>query len=130
MYVSHPDERITTSELPAGTAEAAPVVQTTAPTTSLRPQARPEVAPEAVEVDQTTTEGGSFGGQGLVRVIDSPGYSRELQRLLQALQVNPEQTFNVADLDELDAAQADGRLKAGDKVVVGQGAEAFVVELE
>ena len=126
----NPDERITTSELPAGTAEAAPVVQTTAPTTSLRPQARPEVAPEAVEVDQTTTEGGSFGGQGLVRVIDSPGYSRELQRLLQALQVDPEQTFNVADLDELDAAQADGRLKAGDKVVVGQGAEAFVVELE
>ena len=126
----NPDERITTSELPAGTAEAAPVVQTTAPTTSLRPQARPEVAPEAVEVDQTTTEGGSFGGQGLVRVIDSPTYSPELQRLLQALRVDPEQTFNVADLDELDAAQADGRLKAGDKVVVGQGAEAFVVELE
>ena len=102
----------------------------TAITTSLRPQARPEVAPEEVEVDQTTTEGGSFGGQGLVRVIDSPAYSRELQNLLQALRVDPEQTFGVADLDELEAAQADGRLKAGDKVVVGQGARAFVVELE
>ena len=114
--------------LPDPSTSVEPMV--TAPTTSLRPQARPEVAPEAVEVDQTTTEGGSFGGQGLVRVIDSPAYSPELQRLLQALRVDPEQTFNVADLDELDAAQADGRLKAGDKVVVGQGAEAFVVELE
>ena len=114
--------------LPDPSTSVEPMV--TAPTTSLRPQARPEVAPEAVEVDQTTTEGGSFGGQGLVRVIDSPAYSPELQRLLQALQVNPEQTFGVADLDELEAAQADGRLKAGDKVVVGQGAEAFVVELE
>ena len=126
----NPDERITTSELPAGTAEAAPVVQTTAPTTSLRPQARPEVAPEAVEVDQTTTEGGSFGGQGLVRVIDSPGYSRELQRLLQALQVNPDQTFIVADLDEFDAAVADGRLKKGEEVVVGSGDTAFVKKVE
>jgi uncharacterized protein (TIGR02594 family) len=100
-------------------------------TTSLRPQARPEAGlPEEVEVDRTKTEGGSFGGQGLVRVIDSPAYSRELQDLLQALRVDPEQTFGVADLDELEAAQADGRLKAGDKVVVGQGARAFVVELE
>jgi hypothetical protein len=102
----------------------------TAPTTSLRPQARPEVAPEAVEVDQTTTEGGSFGGQGLVRVIDSPGYSRELQRLLQALQVNPDQTFIVADLDEFDAAVADGRLKKGEEVVVGSGDTAFVKKVE
>ena len=114
--------------LPDPSTSVEPMV--TAPTTSLRPQARPEVAPEAVEVDQTTTEGGSFGGQGLVRVIDSPGYSRELQRLLQALQVNPDQTFIVADLDEFDAAVADGRLKKGEEVVVGSGDTAFVKKVE
>lgn len=119
-----PVEGLSTSLRP----QARPVVQTTAPTTSLRPQARPEAV--SAEADLPETGGGSLGGQGLVRVIDSPTYSPELQRLLQALRVNPEQTFGVADLDELEAAQADGRLKAGDKVVVGQGAEAFVVELE
>ena len=114
--------------LPDPSTSVEPMV--TAPTTSLRPQARPEVAPEAVEVDQTTTEGGSFGGQGLVRVIDSPTYSPELQRLLQALQVNPDQTFIVADLDEFDAAVADGRLKKGEEVVVGSGDTAFVKKVE
>lgn len=123
---------VTTSELPPAPTEGTTSVPASAPlTTSLRPQARPEAGlPEEVEEDRTKTEGGSFGGQGLVRVIDSPAYSRELQNLLQALRVDPEQTFGVADLDELEAAQADGRLKAGDKVVVGQGARAFVVELE
>tara|TARA_R110000796_G_scaffold108265_2_gene219192 strand:- start:25 stop:2682 length:2658 start_codon:yes stop_codon:yes gene_type:complete len=128
--------RITTTVLPPATTEgttsdpaSAPAVggQGVAPVESVQSTT---ALPEEVEEGQTTTEGGSFGGQGLVRVIDSPAYSRELQALLQALQVDPEQTFGVADLDELEAAQADGRLKAGDKVVVGQGARAFVVELE
>ncbi len=100
-------------------------------TTSLRPQARPEAGlPEEVEVDRTKTEGGSFGGQGLVRVINSPAYSRELQDLLQALRVDPEQTFIVADLDEFEAAVAEGLIKKGEEVVVGSGDKAFVKKVE
>ena len=122
--------RVTTTELPPAPAgvTSEPVVSATAPTTSLRPQASPEAVSAEAELPEELS--GSLSDKGLVRVINSPAYSPELQRLLQALRVDPEQTFGVADLDELEAAQADGRLKAGDKVVVGQGAEAFVVELE
>ena len=132
----NPDERIVTTELPPATTEgttsgpaSAPVVggQGAAPVQGVQATAD---LPEEVGVGQTTTEGGSFGGQGLVRVIDSPTYSPELQRLLQALQVNPEQTFIVADLDEFDAAVADGRLKKGEEVVVGSGDTAFVKKVE
>ena len=128
--------RITTTVLPPATTEgttsgpaSAPVVggQGGAPVESVQATA---ALPEEVEVDQTTTEGGSFGGQGLVRVIDSPAYSRELQALLQALRVDPEQTFIVADLDEFDAAVAEGLIKKGDEVVVGSGEKAFVKKVE
>ena len=63
-------------------------------------------------------------------MANSPVFTRELQRFMQTLGVDPEQTFVVADLDELDQAQAQGRLKKGDKVLVGEGKEAFVVEIE
>lgn len=131
-----PEQRITTTELLPATTEgttsgpaSAPVVggQGGTPVESVQATA---ALPEEVEVDQTTTEGGSFGGQGLVRVIDSPAYSRELQNLLQALRVDPEQTFIVADLDEFDAAVAEGLIKKGEEVVVGSGNTAFVKKVE
>lgn len=122
---------------------AAPVEQllppqqrvSTTPDTSLRPQPRPVSAEEIIPAEpvrQRTTERGTaqVGDQGLVRVANSPIFDRDLQRFLQALRVDPETTFSVKDLDELEAAQADGRLKKGDKVLVGEGLTSFVVEIE
>lgn len=108
---------------------------TLAPDTSLRPQPRPVSAEEitpAEPVRQRTTERGTaqIGDQGLVRVANSPIFDRDLQRFLQTIRVDPETTFSVKDIDELEAAQADGRLKKGDKVLVGEGLTAFVAEIE
>jgi uncharacterized protein (TIGR02594 family) len=113
-----------------------PDAMSAAPVTSLRPRARPEqeVAeaelPEPVRERRTDAGESLVGDRGLVRVANSPIFDRDLMRFLQALKVDPEQSFVVADLDELAAAEADGRLKKGDKVVVGQGASAFVAEIE
>lgn len=103
-----------------------------APTISIRPQARMEAEPATAEMPEqiTPAEGAIPGDQGLARVANSPVFTRELQRFLQTLGVDPEQTFVVADLDELEQAQAQGRIKKGDKVLVGEGKEAFVVEIE
>ena len=105
-------------------------------TESIRPQARPVEAAEEVVVDEPIrnrrTERGEaqVGDQGLVRVVNSPVFDRDMQRFLQMLKVNMDQAFSVNDLDELETAQAEGKLKKGDQVVVGKGAEAFVVEIE
>ncbi len=123
-----PEQRITTTELPPAPEGVTAEPMTTTPVASIRPQARPETVSADAALPEETS--GSVGRQDTVKVVDLPSVSPELQRLLQSLKVDPEQTFAVADLNELEAAQADGRLKAGDKVVVGSGAEAFVAEIE
>lgn len=123
--LSAPAEQLLPSQSEGGAGGGVPI-------TSLRPQARPEAADATAQMpaEITPAEGALPGDQGLARVANSPVFTRELQRFMQTLGVDPEQTFVVADLDELDQAQAQGRLKKGDKVLVGEGKEAFVVEIE
>jgi hypothetical protein len=88
------------------------------------------VSSEEIVPDSTPQGEAMVGDQGMVRVVNSPVFDRDMQRFLQMLKVDMDQAFAVADLDELEAAEAEGKLKKGDKVVVGAGAEAFVVEIE
>lgn len=106
-------------------------------TTTARPVSRPQseaetAAPvtqqEILPDGETSQRLGEKGG--IPRVADTPFFDRDLMRFLQSLNVDPETTFSVKDLDELEAAQAEGRLKKGDQVLVGEGATAFVVEIE
>ena len=66
---------------------------------------------------------------GLVRTSNAVSTNPEIQSLLEGLNVKPEESFTVADEAELTKAIESGLLKSGDKVVIGSGADAKLVEL-
>ena len=124
------------ASLPQTQTQAAPEqTSTLAPMTSPAPTARPADMGQPVEADltapfQTKIQGEArTGDQGIIRADNSTNYSREIQTLLRNIGVNPSQTFVVADEAELQDAVNRGILKTGDKVLVGEGADSFVVEI-
>jgi hypothetical protein len=121
-------------------AEVLPATQDTqatssAPMSAPAPAARPADLTSPTEVDmnvpfQTKVQGEArTGDRGVIRADNSANYSREIQSLLRNIGVNPSETFVVADETELQDAVDRGLIKTGDKVLVGEGADSFVVEI-
>ena len=132
----NPDERITTTALE--TAATAPA-ETTALAMSGTTAAPVEATAVQAEAAQTAplnvpfvsaVEGNKLPeDNGLVRTSNAVSTNIDIQSLLEGLGVKPEESFTVADEAELTKAIESGLLKSGDKVVIGSGADAKLVEL-
>lgn len=68
--------------------------------------------------------------QGLIRVPNSDGYSRDILSLLSEIGVKPNDTFVVANEKEFNNAVKRGLIKKGDKVLIGEDNDAMVVEVQ
>ena len=66
---------------------------------------------------------------GPIKTANSANFNSEIQEMLSRIGVSPEESFSVADEAELTDAIDKGLLKSGDKVVIGSGANAKLVEL-
>lgn len=84
-----------------------------------------EILPSQPQTSQRLGEKG-----GLPRVVDTPVFDKDVMDFLNALRVDPEGVFSVKDEETLQAAEANGLVKKGDQVLIGEGQDAYLVEID
>jgi len=131
--------QVTTTELGEKTSapatsvrpEARPVgvgSSASAPTTSIRPEARATSEGEATA--QPTEERPLFKGAAIPTVSATPSTDKNVMAFLESLGSSPDSTYTMGSVADVDAAKAAGALKAGDRVLITGDGAPYLVEVE
>ncbi len=123
-------ESLTPSEAAAvkPTTPTAPVSvgsSASAPTASIRPEARP--------MEQTATateERPLFKGAAIPTVAATPTTDKNVMAFLESLGSNPDSTYTMSSVADVEAAQASGSLRTGDRVLITGEGKPYLVEVE
>lgn len=96
-----------------------------APTTSARPEARP--------MEQTATateERPLFKGAAIPTVAATPAMDKNVMAFLESLGSSPDSTYTMGSVADVEAAQASGSLRPGDRVLITGEGKPYLVEVE
>lgn len=119
---------ITTEESTAITTTELPPAGSSAPTTSMRPEARATSEGEAPA--QPTEERPLFKGAAIPTVSATPTTDKNVVAFLESLGSAPDSTYTMGSVADVDAAKAAGALKAGDRVLITGDGAPYLVEVE
>ena len=118
---------------------------TAAPATSVRPEARPvsvgssasaptaSIRPEARPMEQTATateERPLFKGAAIPTVAATPTTDKNVMAFLESLGSSPDSTYTMSSVADVEAAQASGSLRTGDRVLITGEGKPYLVEVE
>jgi len=101
---------------------------TSAPTTSLRPEARATSEGEATA--QPTEDRPLFKGAAIPTVAATPSTDKNVAAFLESLGSAPDSTYTMGSVADVDAAKAAGALRAGDRVLITGDGAPYLVEVE
>lgn len=127
-------ESLTPSEAAAVKSTAAPTAPasvsvgssaSSAPTASIRPEARPmEQTATATEVRPL------FKGAEIPTVAATPTTDKNVMAFLESLGASPDSTYTMSSVADVEAAQASGSLRTGDRVLITGEGKPYLVEVE